>query len=325
LFYWFVLAVAGLAHPPQRFEFEHAAMGTTFRIVLYAVDAERGSQASAKAFRRIDALDRILSDYDTSSEISRLSTTAGSGQWIAVSDDLWAILEYSNSLAIETGGAFDVTIGPLTRLWRWASRREQLPDADRIARARAAVGHTLVEFDTSVRRVRLTAPGMRLDVGAVGKGFAADAALEILEREGIHRALVDAGGDVVASDAPPGSSGWRVAVPELHGGTVATRTVRIANCAVATSGDTYRYFEVDGVRYSHIIDPESGIGLTTRRIATVFAPNATEADALASAVSVLDGAQAAKLLDARRDVSGSVYELDSTNWQTVYASSELPH
>ena len=235
LLYRFVLAVACLAHPPERFEFEHVAMGTTFRIVLYAVDAERGSQASAKAFRRIDALDRILNDYDTSSEISRLSTTAGSDRWIAVSDDLWAILEYSHSLAIETDGAFDVTVGPLTRLWRWANRRGQLPDADRVARARAAVGHALVEFDSSDHRVRLTAPGMRLDVGAIGKGFAADEALELLEREGIHRALVDAGGDVVASDAPPGSSGWRVAVPELHGARGSAGTKSKNSCLLPTS------------------------------------------------------------------------------------------
>ena len=300
-------------------------MGTAFRIVLYAPDAETADQASARAFQRIDELDRILGDYDPSSEISQLSSAAGSGRWISVSDDLWTVLVHSHALAIETGGAFDVTIGPLTRLWRWANRRGQLPDADRVARARAAVGHAFVEFDASARRIRLTTPGMRLDVGAIGKGFAADRALEVLGREGIHRALVDAGGDVVASDAPPGSSGWRVAVPDLRGGTVATRTVSMANRAVATSGDTYRYFEVDGVRFSHILDPETGIGLTTRRIAIVFAPNATDADALASAVSILDPSQVRTLLDARPDLSGSVFELQDTDWRTVYPQSDIPN
>ncbi len=280
-------ASAVSAQSLERFEFEHGAMGTMFHVVLYTANAERADRAVAAAFRRIDELNASLSDYDPSSELSRLSATAGSGQWVEVGADVWTVLARSNALAKETAGAFDVTIGPLTRLWRWANRRGTLPDPDRVTHARAAVGHRLIDFNDATKQVRLMAPGMRLDVGAVGKGFAADEALAVLRENGIRRAIFDAGGDIVAGDPPPNRPGWRIESPVVRAGRLKTQTSYLTNGAIATSGDAYRLFEADGVRYSHIVDPGTGLGLTVRRIVTVAAPTALEADALASAVSVL--------------------------------------
>ncbi len=297
-------------------------MGTKFRIVLYAQDTTDANRAAVAALRRVDQLDATLSDYDPSSELSRLSNTAGTEEWVSVGDDLWSVLIQSAHLATVTDGAFDITIGPLTRLWRWTNRRGVLPDEERIAHARAAVGHWLIQFDHSSHRVRLVAAGMRLDVGAIGKGFAADAALVVLTRSGISHALVDAGGDIVASDSPPGTPGWRVEIPKVDNGTVGSETVWLSDGAVATSGDTYRYVEVDGVRYSHIIDPATGLGLTVRRITTVFAPTAVESDALASAISVLGPIKGIELVESRTQGFARALQADGPVWRQWQSSED---
>lgn len=307
----------------ERFEFEHGAMGTNFRIVLYAYDTAQAVRAAAAAFQRVDTLDDILSDYDPLSELSRLSNTAGTEEWVSVGDDLWSVLLRSARLAALTGGAFDITVGPLTRLWRWSNRRGVLPAEERIALARAAVGYRLLQFDRSTQRVRLEVPGMRLDVGAIGKGFAADEALAMLTRLGILRALIDAGGDIVASAPPPGTPGWIVEISTVDEGRVASETVWLSDGAVATSGDTYRYVEVDGVRYSHIIDPATGLGLTKRRITMVFAPTASGADALASAVNVLGPTKGIELVKSWTQVSARVLQADGPLWRQWQSSGDL--
>lgn len=315
-------ASAVRAQTLERFEFEHGAMGTKFRIVLYAQHPADANRAAAAAFRRVDQLDATLSDYDPLSELSRLSNTAGTEAWIPIGDDLWSVLLQSARLAAVTDGAFDVTVGPLTRLWRWANRRGVLPDEERIAHARAAVGHRLIQFDLSSQRVRLVAPGMRLDLGAIGKGFAADAALVVLTRWGISHALIDAGGDIVASQSPPGTPGWRVEIPKVDNGTVGWETIWLSDSAVATSGDTYRYVEVDGVRYSHILDPATGLGLTVRRITMVFAPTAVVADALASAISVLGPIKGIELVESRTQVFARALQADGPVWRQWQSSED---
>ncbi len=161
---------------------------------------------------------------------------------------------------------------------------------------------------------------MRLDLGAIGKGFAADEVLAVLTRSGISRALIDAGGDIVASDSPPGTPGWHVEIPKVDDGTVGSETVWLSDGAVATSGDTYRYVEVDGVRYSHIIDPATGLGLTDRRVATVFAPTAAVADAFASAVNVLGPIKGIELVASQTQVSARVFQADGPLWRQWQSS-----
>ena len=277
--------------PLQRFEFSRARMGTEFRIVLYATDSLEASVAAASAFARIADLEQRLSDYRPDSELSRLGTTAGMDQAVRVSDDLWTVLVESQRWAHRSGGAFDITIGPLTRLWRWARRRGQLPLPDRLAAARESVGYAHVRLDSLAQSVTLERPGMQLDLGGIAKGYAADAALTVLRERGVPRALIDAGGDVVAGDPPPGQPGepgWRVEISGLDAAGRPTREVRfLTRAAIATSGPSYQFLEADGVRYSHIVDPRTGLGLTHQLEVTVFAPSGMQADALASAVSVL--------------------------------------
>lgn len=278
------------ADDPGRFEFAEPHMGTTFRVVLFAPDSATAADGAAAAFAMIAGLDRRLSDYDPSSELSRLGDVAGADEGTEVSPALLDILSRAREWSERTDGAFDVTVGPLTRLWRWSARRGELPDPERLARARAAVGWRHLRLDERAGTVRLTRPGMALDLGGIAKGYAADAALAELARRGLRSALVDAGGDMAVGEAPPGEAGWRVAVEPGGEADAAAGTLVVAGIGIATSGDRFRYFEVDGVRYSHVVDPRTGLGVTRPVAVTVIARDAATADVLASALSVLDEA-----------------------------------
>ncbi len=272
-----------------RYAFSRGKMGTEFRIVLFSPDSSFAAAAAAEAFERIDELNERLSDYLPQSELNRLSETAGLDTLVHVSEDVWRVLATSVEVAEVTGGAFDPTVGRLTRLWRRAIRRNALPRPDEIENALRTVGYGHLTLDANHRAIALNLPGTRLDLGGIAKGYAADEALAVLRRRGLRSSLVDAGGDVALGDPPPGASGWRIAIPGVDStGYMITEIVLAARCAIATSGDTYRYLTVDSVRYSHILDPATGLGVTHHRIVTVVSPTGMLADALASALSVLD-------------------------------------
>ena len=229
-------------------------------------------------------LEAILSDYRENSEAMRLFRE-DPGLWHEVSPDLAGIFAVCKVLHEKTDGAFDPTLGPLTQLWRISSRSGKLPDEQSLADARARSGMRLIEIAGAGPRIRFDRAGMRPDFGAIGKGLAADRAMAVLRASGYPVALIDFGGDLLAGDPPPGTpEGWRV---EIRTGINRPYTLDILNTAIATSGDLEQFIEIGGVRYSHIIDPRTGLGLTERRAATVIAPTGAEADALASAACVL--------------------------------------
>jgi thiamine biosynthesis lipoprotein len=210
---------------------------------------------------------------------------------------LFIVLMAANSLSRRTDGAFDVTVGPLTKLWRRARRRGEFPANDLLLEARAATGYRNLRLDAAAKSAELLVPNMRLDLGGIAKGYAADEALASMAALGVTRAIVNAGGDVVAGNAPPSETGWRIGVASLERDSSPSRFLNIANCAVATSGDVWQFVEIDGVRYSHILDPRTGLGLTGRSSVTIVAPNGIAADSLASAVSVLGPRAGLKLVE----------------------------
>ena len=280
-----------------RFEQSQAHMGTTFRVTFYAPSTPVASAAAQAAFARIAELDAMMSDYDDNSEISRLSRSAG-GPPINVSDELFAIIEQSVHFSRQTDGAFDITVGPAVRLWRRARRQRKLPTPPQLARMLERVGSDKLVLDRCRKTVQLTTPYMLLDLGGIAKGYACDQALAVLHRHGIRQALIDGGGDVVLGTPPPGKKGWKIAIssPTRENGKRA-QSLLLHGCSVATSGDTARYVELGGKHYSHIVDPKTGIGLTSRLQVTVIAPDGTTADALASAVSVLGPEKGLALID----------------------------
>ncbi len=278
----------GQSHPlPARFEFSEIHMGTRFRIVLYARDPATASRAARVAFERIETLDNIMSDYQSSSELMRLSERGG-GPPVAVSDDLMRVLAKSLEVSRQSGGAFDVTVGPLVRLWRRARRQKELPDSEDVAAALRLVGYQNLHLDPQARTASLAKPGMLLDLGGIAKGDAADQALLVLKHYGIERALVAAAGDIAVSSAPPDQDGWRIAIAPLDSPQKPpARYVMLRDCGISTSGDAEQHLETAGRRYSHIIDPKTGQALAGRSSVTVIAPNGITADSLATAVSVL--------------------------------------
>src|SRR3954447_23760435 len=195
-----VVAAAGLTGgaraQDQRFVFEKAEMAVPFRITLYAPDADTARAVSDAAFRRVEALNSILSDYDPDSELSRLGQGSGQGQRVRVSTALWRVLERSQQIAEQSDGAFDVTVGPLVNLWRRMRRKAELPAPELLAEMRERVGWRNLRLFPETQSVELLKPDMRLDVGGIAKGFAADEALAVLKARGLSRALVAASGDI---------------------------------------------------------------------------------------------------------------------------------
>jgi thiamine biosynthesis lipoprotein len=271
----------------RRFEFAEPHMGVSFKLVLYAADETLANRAARAAFDRVAALDRMMSDYDSASELSRLSATAPASESVAVSPELWVVLERGQRLARETDGAFDVTVGSLTRLWRRARRQQEMPSKERLAEALVATGYKNLKLDRQRRAVQLLRGGMRLDLGGIAKGYAGDEALAVLKKHGVTRAMVAASGDIAVGDPPIGERGWRIAVGALDPKEKPSRFLRLANCGVSTSGDAFQFVVIDGRRYSHIVDPRTGLGLTQRASATVIAADAMSADGFATAVTVL--------------------------------------
>lgn len=309
---------AAVEPAPGRYEFQEVHMGAPIKIVLYAADEASANAAAAKAFARIGHLDKLLSDYDPDSELSRLSRTAGSGQAVEVSRELCFVLSRAQKLAEATGGAFDVTVGPYVRLWRRARRQSELPDPARLAQARQAVGYRNLELDPGRRTAKLLAPAMTLDLGGIAMGYAADEALEVLARQGVHRALIDASGDIVAGEAPPGRDGWSIGVAALgKPDSLPNRYVLLRYAAVTTSGDAFQFVEIDGVRYSHIVDPRTGLGLTEPMSVTVVAADCITADSLATAVCVLGPEKGLELIEDTAGAAGLLVRRVAERLETV--------
>lgn len=287
-----------------RFEFTRPEMGLPFRMLLYAPDRLSAEAAAEAGFARIHQLNDTFSDYDYDSELSRLSRTSGSGQKVEVSEDLWRVLTLAQSLAKRSDGAFDVTVGPYVNLWRKARRDKQFPAPERLERARRAVGFGHLRLDAGNRTVELDVPNMRLDLGAIAKGYAVDEALKVLKEHGIRSALVGGSGDMAASDPPPARKGWRIEVAPLDAPDAPpTRYVLLSNRAIATSGDSFQRLEIEGRRYSHIVDPRTGLGLTDHSLVTVIAPDCVTADSLATTVSVLGPDRGIRLVEQTRQAA----------------------
>jgi thiamine biosynthesis lipoprotein len=309
--------------PLGRYEFSLPRMGTVFRIILYAQDQVTASKASTAAFERVEQLEQIFSDYREDSELSRLSRTAARAPQPA-SKELYSVLEESLRISELSGGAFDVSIGPVVVLWREARRAKRLPDAARLAEAKLAVGYQNIVLDPQEHTAFLKRDDMRLDLGGIAKGFAGDAALEVLQSQGIRSSLVDAGGDVSIGDAPPGQPGWRVNIRKAgptsalpDGGLI------LHNVAIATSGDALQYVESHRRRFSHIINPPDGLGIRDSVSTTVIAPRGATADGLATALSILPVPEGLKLVESLEKVSAFLVRHTGKGLQ-FYASRRFP-
>jgi thiamine biosynthesis lipoprotein len=315
----------GDSNASERFEYHRPCMGTEFRLVFYGDDVTSSDRAAEAAYSRIEEIDALLSHYRPQSELSRLggeSSRIAPTEPVAVSNDLWTVLVAADRISRASQGAFDVTVGPYVRLWKRSAYLRTLPTAARLAEARERVGYDKLVLDCRLRTVRLLAPGMRLDLGGIAKGYAVDQALAVLRDQGIASALVDGGGDIAVGEPPPGGDHWRIG---LAGGgrRGPPQTLGLTARAVATSGADYRYVEIDGKRYSHIIDPATGLGLTHWLTVSVVAADCMTADALASAVSVLGIERGLALVTTFPGAEVRIVDARGTE-DAVHASSGFP-
>jgi thiamine biosynthesis lipoprotein len=255
-------------------------MGLPVRVVIYA-ESTRARAAAQAAFDRVAALDRMMSDYRPDSELR----TVPRGRSVRVSDELFQTVARAVEIAAATGGAFDPTVGPLVALWREARKTGRMPERTALDAARARTGWQRIVIDRT-RRTVLIPTGMEIDLGGVAKGYILQAALGILRSRGVTRALIESGGDIVVGDAPPGRRGWRIDAPDANP-AFRRRAARLTHAALATSGPTAQFVEIDGIRYSHVIDPRTGFGLTNHVVGRVIASDGATADALATALTVL--------------------------------------
>jgi FAD:protein FMN transferase len=290
-------------------------MYTQFKLVFYAKNKEEAEIASSRAFKRIDELDKMMSDYLDSSELSNLSRQAG-GSPVKVSKTLYEILSKAQDIAVLTNGAFDITIGPVVQLWRRARRIAKLPDKQQLLETLSLVGYQNVHLDKRKRTVLLNKKGMRLDLGGIAKGYAADVAINVLKKHGIQKALVAAGGDIVVSGAPPGKKGWTIGIAALSP-TNSPRYIQLSNAAISTSGDTEQFVDIDGTRYSHIVDPRTGLGIRGRSSVTVVTSTGTMSDSLATALSVLGPDAGISLADTVKNVAALFLILEDNGIRTI--------
>jgi thiamine biosynthesis lipoprotein len=322
----FLAVPAGLlaANPLlKRFEYSLPRMGTMFRIEMYAADSAEASKAAEAAFARAEELEQIMSDYRADSELMRLARE-GAAAPFPVSGDLYDVLAKSLWTSELSRGVFDVSIGPLVDLWRGARKTARLPDPGEITKAKALVDYRNIELDPMRHTAFLKRPGMKLDLGAIGKGYAADQMLAVLQSQGIHHAMVVAGGEVVVGEPPPGNSGWKVGIDtaDANAGSPPC-TLLLHTAAVSTSGDEHQFLELNGHRYSHVINPVTGWALEGESSTTVLARDSTTADALATAFSLMPVADGIRVAESLPGVSALWVRRVGGEWKR-YTSHGFP-
>jgi FAD:protein FMN transferase len=272
----------------QRFSYTQPKMGSAFTIVLYAADSSRANAIALKAFALVDSLVFIFSDYTDSSELNRFCASAGTGLSVSLSPALFDILQQSKMAYQISHGTFDISLGPLTKLWRMARKLKVFPAPAQVKEKQAICGLNHLILDTSTHTGKLLLPGMQLDLGGIGQGYIAQKVIDFIASNGIKQVLVDVSGDIVARGMVPGKGGWTIGInlPEQTD-RLQAKQLLILDKAVTTSGDVYQYFEHNGKKYSHIIDPATGYGITSQKNVTVIAADGTLADWLTKACSIL--------------------------------------
>lgn len=283
----FALAAGGCdrSTSPQRASRSREVMGTLATLTAYAANVEIANAAVEAGYRRLDDVNRLMSDYVDDSEVGRLNRAPG-GTAVKVSPETLTCVQAAIRFGRASDGAFDATCRPLVALWKRCGAAKRLPTEEQLAAARGLVGYDRVVVDEHNQTLTLPTTGMQLDLGGIAKGYALDLAAEAMRAAGATSVLVDVGGDVRAMGTQPDGRAWRIGVkhPFAEG---LIQQLNLNDCAVATSGVQQRFYEIDGRRYSHIVDPRTGLPAEQAPSVTVIAADGITADAWATAFSVL--------------------------------------
>lgn len=317
------------AGEPVRYEYLQEKMAVPVRVVFYTENPDLAAVAQEAVYRRFDELNEIMSDYNPESEIVRACRESGeTGEPVPIDDALYAVLAKSREMNRITGGTFDISVSPVVKLWRRSRIFGRRPPEKYLDRAKMLVGNENWELlepgslgEGEPRgALRVLKKDVRLDLGGIAKGYAIDEGIRILKEFGICAALIDAGGDIRVTAAPPDAEGWTIGGVSFSTEGKAAYHLTLVDAAIATSGDMFQHFEIDAVRYSHIIDPRNGEPLTRRSTVSILAPDATTADALASGISVLGPEQGVALAESLPGIEAIVIT-DPADCATSHASS----
>ncbi|MFQ5862085.1 MAG: FAD:protein FMN transferase [Candidatus Brocadiales bacterium] len=307
-----LVSKVSLREPLELLKETRLVMGTYAEISVYGSNKESAAQAVNEAFEEMDRLDGLMSNYKPTSELSRINREAPQTP-TSCDPELLRVIEESLGYSTLTKGAFDITVEPLVSKWGFYDGKVRVPDAKEVESILPAVSYENINIQGygDSKLISFRHPGTRIDLGGIGKGYAVDRAVEVLKRWGITSALVNLGGNIYALGHPPGARAWKVGVQHPRQKNVLLGYLHLENIGIATSGDYERFFTVDGKRYSHIIDPRTGMPAQGVVSVTVVASSATEADALSTGAFILGLEQGVELLENRDGVGGIItYEDD---------------
>ncbi|MFA6449633.1 MAG: FAD:protein FMN transferase [bacterium] len=283
-------------------------MGTFVEITVYDADEGKAKAALEAGFAEIARVESVMSRFDPKSELSRLNR---SGEKIfKCSDELFMLLEESRRYSELSGGAFDVTVGPLMKVWRDAGKEKKKPAPSAVEEARSRVGYKKIRLDPAAKTARFMVPGMEADLGAIAKGYGADRAAAAIRAAGAKSALVNSGGDIRAVGKKMNSKPWTIALQNPRDKKQYLLKLAISDIGVTTSGDYEQYFVTGGRRYSHIINPKTGTSETGCMSATVIAPTAMQADALSTTICSMEPGAGLRLIGKLGGVEAAIVGMD---------------
>lgn len=262
-------------------------MACVYAIEMYGPDASALPRIADDALDEVDRIDRLMSHYKADSPLSRLNREAARHP-VAVDTELFDFIVEATRYNHQSGGAFDITVGPLMKAWGFFGGEGRMPTDEELAAARRHVGATHVRLNPIDRTIAFDEEGVELDLGGIAKGYAVDRAVAVLRRRGIVAALVSSGGSTIYGlGAPPDRTGWSVSIQDPLDRRMFAQTVTLNNRALSVAGTSEKYFEADGVRYSHIMDPRTGRPVQGVVSVAVLAPTGTAGDALDDALFVM--------------------------------------
>ena len=292
------------------------AMGTVFTIYLYVRSEPEAQALFESAFDEIERLDETLSNYRESSELSRINRLAAH-QAVTTDPEVFSLLETAVDFSRRSDAAFDITVGPLMRAWGFFRGNGHRPSEDELRLARETVGFHNLLLHAPARTVRFAVPSLELDFGAIGKGYAVDCVAAVLVEAGVESGFIDAGSSTVyAMGAPPGKNGWKVRLPDPQARSQTLSSVTLRDQSLSTSGNYEQFFEIEGRRYCHIMDPRTATPVQGILQTTLIATDSTTTDALSNAMFVLGPEAGSKLLASVPDSRG-LWILDAPEPQRV--------
>jgi thiamine biosynthesis lipoprotein len=293
---------------PVRYEASHRAMGTVFAVVAYGRDARYLAQVANEAFEEIDRLDAQMSNYRPESELAGINRGAAR-QAVVVEPRLFQLIRDSLRSSDETGGAFDITVGPLMKAWGFFRGQGRLPSPSELRQVLKRVGYRRVKLDQNRRTISFAAEGVELDLGGIAKGYAVDQAAEILRANGVTSALVSSGtSSIYALGAPPEERAWKITLRDPYDAEKVGNVVYLKNYSLSASGSYEKFFQLAGRTYCHILDPRTGRPVESMLATAVLAPRTTQSDALSTAFFVFGVEGSRKYLATHSNLSVLFYQ-----------------